>query len=446
LIIEGNGGTFSGDLVPWKEWEDSIDRIILRGRSILSNLSELPLGESIARMQPIIQSEWGNGFSWEYVWNSNQLIYHGTGSTQENGWAIYFNSQIDSICLADGLVWAPIPISGNTLILGKDVDLTNHFLDLYDYKKMEVSPNNPKYCSYNGALYSKDGSSLYYASQDALPFHPNLRYIESNSLRMKEGLLVLPWGLLTLNARALASLGNVTVVLPDTLTYVSKDCNYVQEDSHRYTVTVRFSEKNVQAKENLTGYAHSSGYGQLVSDSLPSVAEYYPNITPTGWQEMGGKTYYYSGGQKLTGWQVISPAWYYFDPDGSLVKNRWVKSGSSWYFLRNSNGMMSTNEWIDWYHVRYRTGPSGIMYANTWASINGKWYYFQSSGAMAANQWVRGKDGKWYYLKGDGVMATNQWIYGKDKKWYYVGRDGVMLTNTKTPDGYYVNANGVWVK
>ena len=43
-------------------------------------------------------------------------------------------------------------------------------------------------------------------------------------------------------------------------------------------------------------------------------------------------------------------------------------------------------------------------------------------------------------------MASSRWIYGKDHKWYYVGSDGVMLTNARTPDGYYVDANGVWVQ
>ena len=30
--------------------------------------------------------------------------------------------------------------------------------------------------------------------------------------------------------------------------------------------------------------------------------------------------------------------------------------------------------------------------------------------------------------------------------WYYVGADGVMLTDTTTPDGYYVDGDGIWRK
>ena len=29
--------------------------------------------------------------------------------------------------------------------------------------------------------------------------------------------------------------------------------------------------------------------------------------------------------------------------------------------------------------------------------------------------------------------------------YYYCGSDGAMLVNTYTPDGFYVDANGVWV-
>ncbi|MCD8221966.1 MAG: hypothetical protein LUD07_07245 [Clostridiales bacterium] len=31
-------------------------------------------------------------------------------------------------------------------------------------------------------------------------------------------------------------------------------------------------------------------------------------------------------------------------------------------------------------------------------------------------------------------------------KWYYCNEDGEMLANTRTPDGYYVGADGAWVQ
>ena len=31
-----------------------------------------------------------------------------------------------------------------------------------------------------------------------------------------------------------------------------------------------------------------------------------------------------------------------------------------------------------------------------------------------------------------------------DGKWYYLNEDGWMLKDTTTPDGFYVDADGVW--
>ena len=42
-----------------------------------------------------------------------------------------------------------------------------------------------------------------------------------------------------------------------------------------------------------------------------------------------------------------------------------------------------------------------------------------------------------------GVMQTG-WVQVSGK-WYYFNQSGELLTNTKTPDGYYVNANGEWI-
>lgn len=39
-------------------------------------------------------------------------------------------------------------------------------------------------------------------------------------------------------------------------------------------------------------------------------------------------------------------------------------------------------------------------------------------------------------------MLTD-WQYINDL-WYYLGKDGIMYANQATPDGYYVDNNGVW--
>ena len=42
-------------------------------------------------------------------------------------------------------------------------------------------------------------------------------------------------------------------------------------------------------------------------------------------------------------------------------------------------------------------------------------------------------------------MAKSRWIQ-TNGYWYYVGADGALFVNGTTPDGYRVDANGVWIQ
>lgn len=89
--------------------------------------------------------------------------------------------------------------------------------------------------------------------------------------------------------------------------------------------------------------------------------------------------------------------------------------------------------------------PDRTYPANTWKEINGAWYYFDQNGYCLMNSWIRSQDGTTWYFCGDtGAMVTNVWVMSGDK-WYYCGPDGAMWTSRRTPDGYYVDANGAWI-
>ncbi|WP_238898819.1 N-acetylmuramoyl-L-alanine amidase family protein [Clostridium sp. YIM B02500] len=80
--------------------------------------------------------------------------------------------------------------------------------------------------------------------------------------------------------------------------------------------------------------------------------------------------------------------------------------------------------------------------ATGWLQDGGAWYYLKADGTMATG-WVQ--DGAtWYYLNGSGAMQTG-WL-NDNGTWYYLNGSGAMLANTTTPDGYYVGANGAWVR
>ena len=73
-----------------------------------------------------------------------------------------------------------------------------------------------------------------------------------------------------------------------------------------------------------------------------------------------------------------------------------------------------------------------------------------ASPAMAGRWTASGEDfndyHKWRYIKDDGNLAKNEWVQTTNDIWYYFGPDGYKLLDTVTPDGYRVDAAGIWVK
>ena len=137
-------------------------------------------------------------------------------------------------------------------------------------------------------------------------------------------------------------------------------------------------------------------------------------------------------------WLKSKQNWYY-QKQGQLVKDAWIKDQGSWYFM-DDKGIMFNQTWLHQGGSWYAFKSSGAMISADWLYYNGSWYYLKDSGSMATG-WVKDQ-GEWYYLKDSGAMATGWVKY--NGKWYYLASSGNMLSNTRTPDGYYVDANGVW--
>ena len=56
--------------------------------------------------------------------------------------------------------------------------------------------------------------------------------------------------------------------------------------------------------------------------------------------------------EKKTGWVKESNAWFYYNPDGTLARNKWA--GNYWL---GADGKMATNSWVD--NNRYYVGANG---------------------------------------------------------------------------------------
>ena len=119
--------------------------------------------------------------------------------------------------------------------------------------------------------------------------------------------------------------------------------------------------------------------------------------------------------QQASDWKNINGTWYYFDGSGVMSTN-WEKVNGTWYYF-NTDGAMRTS----------------------WQKVSGSWYYMDNSGAMQTD-WKEISNA-WYYFNADGVMQENRWVGD-----YYLGSSGAMLVNTKTPDGYRVDASGKWIQ
>lgn len=64
----------------------------------------------------------------------------------------------------------------------------------------------------------------------------------------------------------------------------------------------------------------------------------------------------------------------------------------------------------------------------------------------ALGNWEQQSNGTWVFRQLTGDVLTNSWIESltEQNAYYYVGANGVMLISSKTPDGSWVDENGVW--
>lgn len=167
------------------------------------------------------------------------------------------------------------------------------------------------------------------------------------------------------------------------------------------------------------------------------------DLVKNDWLKYQGYWYFMdgAGGMIHGGWICSEDIWYYFKDSGIMMSNEWKFYNNRWYYLKSS-GAMASQEWVyiqgKWYYFE----SSGFMKKSTWFFYRGDWYYLTDSGALLRDDWFYYGD-TWYYVKGSGAMASNEWIQVQGK-WYYLDSSGKILRNTYTPDGYYVGNSGAW--
>ncbi|MDO4730615.1 MAG: hypothetical protein Q4B14_00575, partial [Clostridia bacterium] len=189
-------------------------------------------------------------------------------------------------------------------------------------------------------------------------------------------------------------------------------------------------------------------------------------VMQTGWLQIGNEFYYLNeSGVMQTGWQFIAWSggtdWFYFDDNGIMLRNTTTPDG---YYV-DENGRLSEPDTPSddpsepgepakqgWYKAGsnwqyYKDGKALTGWQNDIPGWEGQWFYFDAINGTGIMQtgWLQ-IGNEFYYLSESGVMQTGwqfiAWSDGAD--WFYFSESGLMLKNTTTPDGYYVDENGVW--
>jgi len=148
-------------------------------------------------------------------------------------------------------------------------------------------------------------------------------------------------------------------------------------------------------------------------------------------------------GNTNVGWRYNNSYWYYYYPDGSYEKNRWLLVNDKWYLFQEDGKML--RGWQNKGGHTYYLTDNGDMVTG-WVRSGSRWYYLNASegsgeGAMLKNCWGN-INGQTYYLTSDGSMAEG-W-YQVDGNWYYFyPGQGNKAVNTHI-DTFYVDGDGVW--
>ena len=168
--------------------------------------------------------------------------------------------------------------------------------------------------------------------------------------------------------------------------------------------------------------------GIMLADTM-SPDGYYINAS-------GQKTKY------IPGWTENERGKKYVLKNGYYAASTWVEdTDGKWYYFDMSGYLVTNDTTPD----GYRVDENGVWDGQATTIVEDITKYGPGGKAepQKAAYW-EATDGGWKYMQADGSYLTNGWAQSADGGWYYLGADGLMLTSQSTPDGYYVDENGLW--
>lgn len=137
------------------------------------------------------------------------------------------------------------------------------------------------------------------------------------------------------------------------------------------------------------------------------------------------------------GWQSDDKGDWYARANGSYPKSEfeYIEENKSWFYF-NAEGYMVAEDWVKYTDGHwYWFDKDGYM-ATSWKKIGGAWYYFNRDGSMQTG-WVKYYD-KWYYLDGQNGDMKSDCFVKYNNGWYMLLPDGRMAEKEAfniEPDG-----------
>ena len=173
----------------------------------------------------------------------------------------------------------------------------------------------------------------------------------------------------------------------------------------------------------------------------------------SGWQQIGGKTFYFnekhdgSFGAMCSGVVKVGDEYYFLDKDNGLVKSGWASYKNGWYYVDDEGHPLTGWRLIDgetYYFQPRQTSAYGRALTG-WQQIGGYWYYFNTlhNGRFGAllTGWVTVDDEKFYLDPATGRMTYGMQTIGGEQYYFseqHDGSFGVMQTGwVFLNDGYY---------
>ena len=213
--------------------------------------------------------------------------------------------------------------------------------------------------------------------------------------------------------------------------------------SARYEIAAMTGTAEVTATEDKPGETEKPG-----ETGKPNESNRTDDSDDSDEPERPSRNNQSSGQDKTSGSGAVS----HDSVKGTIDSITGIITGETNSFVNDgkSHWMMDEHGW--WLRFADNTYPKGSVrdsgsVSHCWEQINGKWWAFDEAG-YAKTGWLRDEDyGGWFYMDLERGMQTG-WVL-LDGAWYYFnpnsdGKRGIMYAGQRTPDGYYVDKNGVW--